>query len=135
MQPAEGPSGVAVILVNEEGNNSICVVPGSTGRFCSAEVYARRGLIEKAGIVLTQLETPIEALEATVDVASAAGVPVMLDPAPAQLLSPKLLGRIDWFTPNETEAAFFSGRQVPNHSGIHVFSEDQRSLGPRNILL
>jgi ribokinase len=133
--PADGPSGVAVILVNEEGNNSIVVVPGSNGRFCSADVYARRGLIEQAGIVLTQLETPIEALEATVDVASAAGVPVMLDPAPAQLLSPKLLGRIDWFTPNETEATFFSGRQVPDDSGIRIFAEHLLALGPRNILL
>src|SRR5260370_25119121 len=135
MQPAEGPSGVAVILVNEEGNNSIVVVPGSNGRFWGADVYARRGLIEQAGIVLTQVETPIEALEATVDVASAAGVPVMLDPAPAQLLSPKLLGRIDWFTPNETEATFFSGRQVPDDSGIRIFAEHLLALGPRNILL
>src|SRR5713226_665917 len=60
--PADGPSGVAVIVV----------VPGSNGHLCAADVYASRGLIEQAGMVLTQLETPIEALEATVDVASAA---------------------------------------------------------------
>jgi ribokinase len=126
---------VALILVNEEGNNSIIVVPGSNGRLCSADVYAGRSLIEKAGIILTQLETPIEALEATVDVTSATGVPVMLDPAPAQLLSPELLRRIDWFTPNETEAAFFSGRQVPDDTDIRIFAEHLLALGPRNILL
>ena len=133
--PADGPSGVAVILVTEDGHNSIVVVPGSNGHLCAADVYASRGLIEQAGIVLTQLETPIEALEATVDVASAAGVPVVLDPAPAQTLSPKLLERIDWFTPNESEAAFFNGRQVPNDSGIRAFAEHLLALGPRNILL
>src|SRR5260370_10989002 len=62
--PADGPSGVAVILVNEEGNNSIVVVPGSNGRFCSADVYARRGLIDQAGIVLTPLHMSIDDLEA-----------------------------------------------------------------------
>jgi len=59
----------------------------------------------------------------------------MLDPAPAQILSPKLLERIDWFTPNESEAAFFNGRQVPNDSGIRAFAEHLLALGPRNILL
>ncbi len=62
--PADGPSGVAVIFVTEDGHNSIAVIPGSNGRLCAADVYAGRGLIEQAGIVLTQLETPIEALEA-----------------------------------------------------------------------
>src|SRR3984957_2311659 len=71
--PAEGASGVAVILVTNDGHNSIVVVPGSNGRFCVEDVIASRSLIEQAGIVLTQLETPLEALEATVDIAATGG--------------------------------------------------------------
>ena len=133
--PAEGASGVAVILVTNDGHNSIVVVPGSNGRFCVEDVIASRSLIEQAGIVLTQLETPLEALEATVDIAATAGVPVVLDPAPAWTLPPKLLGRLDWFTPNETEAAFYCGERVPADEAIRGYAEKLLSLGPRNVLL
>jgi ribokinase len=133
--PADGASGVAVILVTEDGHNSIVVVPGSNGRFCADDVYASRSRIEQAGIVLTQLETPLEALEATVDVAAAAGVPVVLDPAPARALSPKLLSRVDWFTPNETEAAFFCGERVPADGDVRGYAEKLLALGPRNVVL
>jgi ribokinase len=133
--PAEGASGVALILVTEDGHNSIVVIPGSNGRFCAEDVFASRSRVEQAGIVLTQLETPLDALEATVDVASAAGVPVVLDPAPAQALPPTLLHRVDWFTPNETEAAFYSGERVPTAGDVRLYAEKLLSLGPRNILL
>ena len=133
--PAEGASGVAVILVTEDGHNSIVVIPGSNGRFCAEDVFASRSLIEQAGIALTQLETPLEALEATVDIAATTGVPVVLDPAPARTLPPKLLSRLDWFTPNETEAEFYCGERVPADEGIRGYAEKLLSLGPRNVLL
>jgi ribokinase len=133
--PADGTSGVAVILVTEEGHNSIVVVPGSNARLCASDVHANRGRIAEAGIILTQLETPLEALNATMDLANSAGVPIVLDPAPARALSPGLLRRIDWFTPNETEAAFFSGRPAPDENGIEAYAEYLLTLGPRNILL
>jgi ribokinase len=135
LTPADGASGVAVILVTEDGHNSIVVVPGSNGRFCADDVIASRSRIEQAGIVLTQLETPLEALEATVDVATAAGVPVVLDPAPARTLPPKLLERLDWFTPNETEAAFYCGERIPTEGDVREYVEKLLTLGPRNVLL
>ena len=132
--PADGPSGVAVILVTDDGHNSIVVVPGSNGRFCPEDVFASRNRIEEAGIVLTQLETPLEALEATIEVAATAGVPVVLDPAPARSLSPKLLARVDWFSPNETEAAFYCGERAPD-GDLRRYAETLLALGPRNVLL
>lgn len=135
MTPAEGSSGVAVILVTEDGHNSIVVIPGSNGRFCAEDVFASRDRIEQAGIVLTQLETPLEVLEATVDVAASAGIPVVLDPAPARALPPKLLSRLDWFTPNETEAAFYCGQRVPAEEDVRAYAEKLLALGPRNVLL
>jgi ribokinase len=135
MTPAEGASGVAVILVTEDGHNSIVVIPGSNGRFCAEDIFASRDRIEQAGIVLTQLETPLEVLEATVDVAAAAGIPVVLDPAPARALPPELLSRLDWFTPNETEAAFYCGQRVPVEEDVRAYAEKLLALGPRNVLL
>jgi ribokinase len=132
--PTEGASGVAVILVTEGGHNSIVVVPGSNGRFCADDVIASRSLIEQAGIVLIQLETPLEVLEATVDVATTAGVPVVLDPAPARALPQRALGRVDWFTPNETEAAFYCGERVPD-GDVRAYAEKLLGLGPRNLVL
>ncbi|RXH58295.1 ribokinase [Granulicella sibirica] len=135
MTPAAGPSGVAVILVTDEGHNSIVVIPGSNGRLCAEDVSASRERIAGAGVVLTQLETPLEALEATVAVASEAGVPVVLDPAPARALPAELLAKIDWITPNETEAALLLGGTVPSDDEVRGFAERLLGLGPKNVVL
>jgi ribokinase len=133
--PSEGASGVAVILVSEDGHNSIVVIPGSNGRFCAEDVRASRSRIEQAGIVLAQLETPLDALEATVDIAAASGIPLVLDPAPAQALPPNILGRVDWFTPNETEAMFYCGERLPAEEDVRKYAEKLLALGPRNVVL
>lgn len=135
MTPADGPSGVAVILVSEDGQNSIVVIPGSNGRLCAADIHASRARIEQAEIVLTQLETPLEALAATLEVAAAARVPVMLDPAPARTLPSELLRATAWLTPNETEAAFLLGEPLTPGTEMRVYAERLLALGPKNILL
>ena len=134
--PAEGPSGVAVILVTPEGQNSIVVIPGANGRLSPADVAANRVLLMEAALILSQLETPMDALEATAEVAAYASVPLILDPAPVQRLSPTLLRAVTWLTPNETEAATLLDASVPEDvSGIRAFAESLLALGPRNILL
>lgn len=132
---AEGPSGVAVILVTDDGHNSIVVVPGSNGRLSAEDIAANRERIARAGIVLTQLETPLAALEATVRVACETAVPVVLDPAPAQALPREILEQIEWLTPNETEAAILTGASVPDGVEVRGFAERLLAMGPRNVLL
>ena len=138
---ADGPSGVALILVAQEGSgaeagqNMIVVVPGSNGRLAPADVRAAADRIAAAGIILTQLETPLEVLRETLAVASRAGVPVMLDPAPAQALDAGILQQVAWLTPNETEAAALVGEVVPEEGGLAAFAEQLLALGPENILL
>ena len=132
---SEGSSGVAVILVNPDGQNSIIVVPGANGRLRAEDVRAARERIAAAQMVMTQLETPMEALAATVDEAELAGVPLMLDPAPARKMPAEILRRIAWLTPNETEAAFLLGAPVPEDTEIREFAERLLTLGPRNVLL
>src|SRR5208337_2336944 len=102
-----GPSGVAPILVAENGENSIVVVPGANGKVDTASVDRQATLIRSAGMVLCQLELPIETVSYLLALCSEAGVPVMLDPAPAAPLPEATWVQVAWFTPNETEAAFY----------------------------
>jgi ribokinase len=78
-----GPSGVAQIAVTHQGENSIIVVSGANGKVTAAFVEERLELIRRAGMVLCQLELPLDTVAATLALCAKEGVPVMLDPAPA----------------------------------------------------
>jgi ribokinase len=102
-------SGIAAIFLADSSENSIVVVPGANGNMDRATVDAHAPIIRSAGMVLCQLEIPMDALSYTLAVCAEAGVPVMLDPAPAAALPDDVWKKIAWFTPNETEAAFYLG--------------------------
>ena len=108
-----GPSGVAPILVAESGENTIVVVPGANGKMDKAAVDRQSALIRSAGMVLCQLELPLETVSHVLALCADSGVPVLLDPAPAAPLPDSAFRQVAWFTPNETEAAFYLGNQ-PN---------------------
>jgi ribokinase len=104
-----GTSGVAVILVARTGQNSIVVTPGANALVTPADLDASVAVIRSAGIVLTQLEIPIATVLHLAKICAREAVPLMLDPDPAQALPAELLSQLSWFTPNQTEAAFFLG--------------------------
>jgi ribokinase len=104
-----GCSGVAVIVVAESGENSIVVVPGANAQVTPDDIDANIDIIRSAGMVLAQLEIPIETILHLASICSQEGVPLMLDPAPARELPNELFQHVTWFTPNETEAAFYIG--------------------------
>jgi ribokinase len=108
---ASGPSGVASILVATNGENSIVVAPGANAEVDAAFVARHEGLIRSAGMVLCQLELPIETVSRVLALCNEAGVPVLLDPAPAAPLPPAAWSQVAWLTPNETEAAFYLGNE------------------------
>ena len=101
-------SGVAVIVVSPEGDNVIVVTPGANAALRPVDLDANLEVIRNAQVVLTQLETPMETVEYLAELCEREGVPLMLDPAPSQTLSPALMRRVSWFTPNETEALFYA---------------------------
>ena len=103
----EGPSGVAQIQVAGNGENSIIVVPGANGKVDPAYVDRNEELIRGAGMVLLQLEIPMDAISRVLAICAEAKVPAMLDPAPAASLPDEVWKQIAWFTPNETEAGFY----------------------------
>ena len=104
-----GSSGVAPIFLGADGQNCIVVIPGANRKVDNAAVDAQAELIRGAGMVLCQLEIPIETVSHTLAICKAAGVPVMLDPAPAAELPESVWEQVAWLTPNETEAAFYIG--------------------------
>lgn len=108
-----GPSGVAQIQVADDGQSSIVVVPGANGLLTSAILHQNREKIRGAGVVLCQLEIPLETVSALAELCAEAGVPLILDPAPAVPLPEGILQKIAWFTPNETEAALYTGANLP----------------------
>lgn len=109
VQTASSPSGVAMIVVATNGENSIIVSAGANALVTPDYLESRADLIRRAGLVLTQLEIPIETVARLSVMCREADVPLMLDPAPAQPLDSAILRATRWFTPNETEAAFYAG--------------------------
>ncbi|HEY5211807.1 MAG TPA: ribokinase [Acidobacteriaceae bacterium] len=103
-----GTSGIALIVVAQNGENSIVIVPGANALLTPEDLDANIEIIRSAGVVLTQLEIPMETVQHLAKICSREGVPLILDPAPAKELPQSLLENVEWFTPNETEAAFFT---------------------------
>jgi ribokinase len=104
-----GTSGVAVILVGRKGENSIVITPGANGLLTPQDLDDKIEIIRSAGLVLTQLEIPLQTVLYLSEICKREGVPLILDPAPAAGLPIELFQNVAWFTPNETEAAFFAG--------------------------
>jgi ribokinase len=127
-----GDSGVAVISVGAGGQNSIVVVPGANAQVSPAFVAAQREVLAGAALVLAQLEIPLESVMALARLCEELGVPLMLDPAPAQALPLELLQRCTWFTPNETEARFYA---QPAEDTPEATSAALRALGLQGLVL
>lgn len=108
------PSGVALITVDQAGENSIVVASGANANLQNDDLKGALSTIDTAGIVLLQLEIPIQTVNYVVNYAAANGVSVILNPAPAQVLSPELLSGVDILTPNKTEAGMLAGMEVTN---------------------
>lgn len=127
------PSGVALIVVDGQGNNSIVVAPGANASVSGEYLDEHQDLLRHAGMVLTQLEIPIETTIHLADLCRRYQIPLMLDPAPAAELPPSVWAGVHWITPNETEASFYlSGANARNEA------DAARSLlarGPRGVLL
>jgi ribokinase len=108
-------TGCALIMVDEDSaQNSIVVISGACGNITDADIEKARPLIENAGLLLLQLETNFDALLKVIDIANAAGVKVILNPAPARELPDELYAKLDTVTPNETEAEMLTGVHIEN---------------------
>jgi ribokinase len=131
-----GSSGVALIIATDSGENRIIVVAGANNNLLPRDIEQHCALIQNAGIVLTQLEIPLETTEALVKLTSSHGVPLILDPAPFRQLPPGVLHGTEWITPNESETQLLTNSTLPaSDADLCEISEYLMSLGPRNVLL
>jgi ribokinase len=129
------PSGVALIFVGNGGQNSIAVASGANARLSPADVRKASRAIRDASVVVLQLETPLETVQAAVELAARAGARVILNPAPAQPLPASLLKRVYVLTPNESEAEILTGVTVNNETGAAKAADKLRAKGAQNVIV
>lgn len=108
----DNPSGVALITVDNKGENSIVVAPGSNGTLSTLDFDNAMASFDEADYVLMQLEIPIPTVEYIAQLAALKQKKVILNPAPAAKLSDELLKNLYIITPNETEAELLTGIKV-----------------------
>lgn len=113
-------SGVAFIIVDAEGENTIVVAPGANARLRPADVGRAAPAIGRAGCLLVQLETPLATVKKAVEIAWKVGVRTILNPAPApeRPLPAALLRKVSILTPNEIEFAALTGRSIDTPGGL-----------------
>jgi len=129
------PSGVALIFVAEDGENSIAVAGGANTNLSPSDVQKQSDVISSADILVMQLETPLETVHQAASIASDNGVKVILNPAPAQELSDDMLGHISILTPNESEAELLTGIKVDSEEDAGKAADVLMGRGVETVLL
>lgn len=129
---AAAGTGVAVPIVLDDGNNAIFAVPRANLRLDAADIERARTVIESADILMVQFEVGMDATEAAMRIAHAAGRTVMLNPAPIAPHPPGLVGIADVLLPNEVEAAALAPEAGGNHQAEAEFL---LSMGPRAVVI
>jgi ribokinase len=129
------PSGVALIFVAKDGENSIAVASGANAKLFPADVRQAKNAFRNAAILLLQLETPLETVQAAAELAAGTGVRVILNPAPARPLPDALLNNIYLLTPNESEAEFLTGVSVNDEAAAGKAADQLLARGVQNVIL
>jgi ribokinase len=135
IRDAVAPSGVALINVAQDGENSIAVAAGANGRLSPADLEQAAKVMAGANLVLMQLETPLMTVWAAAKFAARAKVPVILNPAPARDLPADLLKLVSILTPNEIETELLTGIAVSNEDSVRRAAEALRATGVRTAIL
>ena len=131
----EHPSGVALILVDSHGENSIAVASGANAHLTPKDIDEAQVAIEESDIVLMQLETPIETVEHAALMAKQMGKKVILNPAPAQVLPESLLRCLYMLIANETEAEYISGTQITDMDSVARAADIICRKGVENVVI
>ena len=129
------PSGVALIMVGQGGENLIGVARGSNDELLPSHIDAAMPVIRAAQCLVVQLEIPLATVGRAIGLANRHDVPALLNPAPAQRVPLKLLQQATWLTPNEGELAALTGLPTRNKSGVETAARKLQMQGVENILV
>ena len=127
-------SGIASILVDDNGQNSIVIAGGANDLLSPAHIDAAKALIEQADIVVLQLETPMATVVHAIKLARSLGKTVVLNPAPAASLPEGVLELVDYLIPNEIEAAMLAGVN-PEGADVKALAAALQKLGSDNVII
>ena len=131
----QAPSGVALIFVDQAAENVIAVAPGANDRLTPEDIDQAMESVAAASILMLQLEIPMETVLHAARKARAAGVRVLLNPAPARPLSPELLRNVSILTPNRTEAEILTGIPVVDEASAYKAARHLLALGPEAVVI
>jgi len=129
------PTGIAQIFVSEKGENCIAVAPGANMTLSAADISLFENLIREAKVVLMQLEIPLATVAYIVNLAAQNSVKVMLNPAPAQVLSTDLLRKVWLLTPNESEAELLTNIKVTDIDSAKMAAQTLLQKGIQNVIV
>ncbi len=129
------PSGVALIMVDERGENLIAVAPGANGRLSVEDVEAARNAISRAGMLLLQLEIPLDAVRRAAQLGREASAVVIMNPAPARPLDDALMREISILTPNAREAKALTGVEPKDPESCRRAAELLRERGVGSVVI
>ena len=131
----DAPSGVALIMVDGAGQNSISVDLGANNLLSAEDVMGALEQIEYGDIVLLQLEVPMATVDAVVDIAAAKGARVVLNPAPAAIVSEHTLSKLYLITPNQTEAQTLTGVEVVDEQSAELAAKALIAKGVSRVVI
>ncbi|MDY0871336.1 ribokinase [Dongia rigui] len=132
----QDPTGVAFIYVNDKtGENAIIVYPGAAGTLSPADVDAHAASIRGAKVFVTQLEQPVAAAQRGLEIARAAGVTTIFNPAPAERFPDAFYPLCDYIAPNESEAAAIVGFQLDSMEAARRAGDAILAKGAKNALI
>ena len=128
----ECPTGTALILVDDDGQNMIVVSPGSNARLTCDDVELARPVIQSAKVVLVQFEIPLDSVRRIIQMANECGVPVILNPSPYNNMFRFDGLEVDYLIVNDVEALEMSGMTWEEPSRVVAAL---LSIGPRNVIV
>ena len=130
-QSADVSSGLAIISVDDNGQNCITVIPGANGLVTPDDVLSSESVIANADVMLLQLEIPLPAVLRAMELAKKHGIQILFDPAPAPLEVTDQLLRVDVLCPNETEAEILTGLKIASIDDAFAACERLRDCGAK----
>lgn len=128
-------SGVAPIMVDNDGHNMVIIIPGANNNLSREDVLSARDAIEHCKLVICQLEVPDEANLAAFELARAAGAMTILNPAPARTLPGEMIALSDLIVPNETEAELLTGIAVHGLEGTEQAARKLVEMGAKKVII
>ncbi|MEI7846870.1 MAG: ribokinase [Chloroflexota bacterium] len=132
---AQAPTGVALIVVEGNGENRIIVVGGANRKVSPADILAQEDVLRQASMLILQFEIPLEVVESVLLLGQRYAIPLMVNAAPAYALATDLIALIDYLVVNEHEAATMSGLKVVDVESARQAARKLREYGARVVII